>query len=683
MAQFDTRLNRIISTNSKWDKENSLNGAVVNPFNGVSYVILGELPNPDIMLNSPIDETLPQDKQDSMKKGNEEAAEHAANLYDNEYFGDPRWVATDSIMNPYTVTRLYGAFDKKDGGIVNRLVDSSVTRKYYEIDGDASGGYAKNPTTAAIIKWGAADEYCRTPYQFQDFVFCKYWNKIPNNRLLTLRRYPLPILDNLNYPGQVDSEGANKAIMHPLATMVGYFGEETENKLSDMLKFSTGMEWEEIQSQIWDVEGRQEGMDENFNMFGAGGSSWVSSHATQLTNVLGVLNPKQFNASAAKGLPPDPWSTGTYVNKVLGPVNVIDKVYKRKRGLKFTNDLNIKFHYVARPIGGINSKAVLLDILANTLVMGSASAQFFGGAHKFNIAPIRYPFNFNKDLEKLYRGDIYGATTGMVNHFMDQATSGGTDKNHPYNPLPIFKNIWRGFTEVIGDALEAAKEIVKGNFNNLSEILKPSSSSQGVAKVVGERLRTQLGTYPYLTGMKALFTGQPVGDWHLTIGNPMNPIAMIGNLICDNVEVQFGDELGPDDFPLEFTVTISLKHGMPRDRDSIEAMFNRGAGRIYDISDDFNSSADSETAVDTGTGGTLKTTTDWKAKTKTGPRMKNLTITPGYASYANGKAFSNENVMTGNIDNLNSIASLGFKNGEGGNAGSVHILNPKFLKNIM
>lgn len=236
---------------------------------------------------------------------------------------------------------------------------------------------------------------------------------------------------------------------------------------------------------------------------------------------------------------------------------------------------------------------------------------------------------------------------------------------------------------MIGDALEAAKEIVKGNFNNLSEILKPSSSSQGVAKVVGERLRTQLGTYPYLTGMKALFTGQPVGDWHLTIGNPMNPIAMIGNLICDNVEVQFGDELGPDDFPLEFTVTISLKHGMPRDRDSIEAMFNRGAGRIYDISDDFNSSADSETAVDTGTGGTLKTTTDWKAKTKTGPRMKNLTITPGYASYANGKAFSNENVMTGNIDNLNSIASLGFKNGEGGNAGSVHILNPKFLKNIM
>ena len=106
---------------------------------------------------------------------------------------------------------------------------------------------------------------------------------------------------------------------------------------------------------------------------------------------------------------------------------------------------------------------------------------------------------------------------------------------------------------------------------------------------------------PYLSGMKALLTGEPVGEWHLTVGNPLNPIAMIGNLICDNVEITFSDELGPDDFPIGFDAVVSLKHGMERDRDAIEAMFNRGAGRIYDLPDSMNLSSGSQTVVDIAT----------------------------------------------------------------------------------
>jgi hypothetical protein len=89
---------------------------------------------------------------------------------------------------------------------------------------------------------------------------------------------------------------------------------------------------------------------------------------------------------------------------------------------------------------------------------------------------------------------------------------------------------------------------------------------------------------PGILAFKALLTGEPVGEWHLVIGNPFNPIAMIGNLICEDVSYSFGggdERLGPDDFPETLNISVSLKHGRPRDKGDIESMFNRGQGRLH------------------------------------------------------------------------------------------------------
>ena len=84
---------------------------------------------------------------------------------------------------------------------------------------------------------------------------------------------------------------------------------------------------------------------------------------------------------------------------------------KRDRGLNFTMDgLKIKFSYVSRPIGGINSKAALLDLLANMLVLCSASAVFWGGAHRFMVNPAEYPFPSDKSRDQLYNGEILKST---------------------------------------------------------------------------------------------------------------------------------------------------------------------------------------------------------------------------------------------------------------------------------
>ena len=78
-----------------------------------------------------------------------------------------------------------------------------------------------------------------------------------------------------------------------------------------------------------------------------------------------------------------------------------------------------------------------------------------------------------------------------------------------------------------------------------------------------------------------MLSGYPTGEWHLTIGNPLNPIAMMGNLVCNNVKINFNDDLGPDDFPTEMTVSLQLMPGRQRHRGDWESMFNRGNGRLY------------------------------------------------------------------------------------------------------
>ena len=95
-----------------------------------------------------------------------------------------------------------------------------------------------------------------------------------------------------------------------------------------------------------------------------------------------------------------------------------------------------------------------------------------------------------------------------------------------------------------------------------------------------------------------ILVGEPVGEWHLTIGNPLNPIMVIGNLICKSMKVDWEEELGPDDFPIGFKVTYTLEHAMARDSDAIQSMFNRGMGKFYTLPDYISTSSDRVTYVD-------------------------------------------------------------------------------------
>jgi hypothetical protein len=316
-----------------------------------------------------------------------------------------------------------------------------------------------------------------------------------------------------------------------------------------------------------------------------------------------------FDKNADKGLPLDPYEQGKYSNRILGPVNKINTVYKRdKTGLHFSMEgLKLTFEYVARPFGNINPKAALLDILSNILVMAYSSGVFFGGSHRFFIDPKRYPFIDEKARRAMFKGKILGedgAARILVKNYQNVLSEGlGVDSKDSAlsGAQKIFKNLFDFGMAELGNLAKAMdikwdwldNKANEGNNNPTAANLKKNFEEQIASTVQG-----RVGQIPFLNNMRAILTGEPVGDWHLVIGNPMNPIAEIGNLICKDLSITFSDELGPDDFPIGFKAEITLEHGMPRDRDGIEAMFNRGMGRIYELPDKYASSADGQTNVD-------------------------------------------------------------------------------------
>lgn len=538
----------------------------------------------------------------------------------NQMQNDDFFVGLPSLMNNYAHIKLYGS----KGG--RYLINQKGERKWYEVDQTIEEetllNISQNPTTSSLISWGNGDPYGRTPYSFTDFVFCKHWQKVKNNRMITLRRFPAPIVDNLKFPGMdgtqatgtaaaddnsqgseqrfgpdgqavdsakqgTDDGGSSKKISFPpMATAVTYFGEETDNNLKDILKFTTGFEWDEAEANVHKVTptetpGAEQGP----------GQLWpgLTKFGTQLNVAMGNWNQEAVLNQGQ--LPPDPYEDGPYENRIIGPVNRITKVKKRKAGIKFEmSGIELKFDYVARPVGGVNSKAVLLDILSNFLIMGSTSAVFWGGQHRFMGNPQKYPFlGGDKGIQQWYSGKPleWGSTT--IKHFL------GTSKDVGGGLIEAAKNF---FNSVLGKPGGGNKDL----YGSLEDVYGgPGGTIAGnlIKQYAAEKSNGQI---PYLTGLKALLIGEPVGEWHVTIGNPLNPIAMIGNLICESVEVEFGNELGPDDFPLEMRFTVKLDHGMARDRDAIQSIFNRGMGRIYDLPDSFRGSAEGETKIDNKTG---------------------------------------------------------------------------------
>lgn len=591
----------------------------------------------------------------------------------DELYKEDKFWGAQSIMNPYSLTRLTGGFSQE--GQINYMYDIRDRRRFYGMSvADTDDVLAvSNPTVTQIIEWGNSDAWGRTPYSFEDFVYCKYFGQIPNNRLITFRRYSAPCVDNLQFEnmfgkheetskdasGNVKIEKVNELteenndnkVFSPHASVITWFGGDTGNTLSSLINFSTGIKWTDVKYKQHEIRGnegesKQAVIDrllgdggEHTGLYGSAeyepitdlleSGSWLTGKITSFGKfdlaMNGEIGIDQAAFDKLSDANVDPYEQ-TLQNRIVGPVNRIDAVKKREAGIDFSQTLTIKCSYTQKSIGGINPKAALLDCLGNCLEMVSPHAVFWGGSQRFMIKPTIYPFHDggwrDSFMAKIYDGKFLG-TDGAVATVLSGIKNVGTDSDGNFSMDAIKSALGGaagGLLSMIGSAIQSVADMFGGSdlLNSLGSAINGKGADlQGVdaetaQKEAQGKLNNMFGNLeqlwhnkmaaetmqPQIQGMGALLIGAPVGEWHLTIGNPFNPIAVIGNLICSKMDVQWDDELGPDDFPMGFTVTYNIEHGMARDSDAIQSMFNRGMGKFYALPDYMSTSSDGMTYVD-------------------------------------------------------------------------------------
>lgn len=429
------------------------------------------------------------------------------------------------------------------------------------------------------------------PYYWKDFVYCKYYGHIPNNYMITLRRFPSPMRDNLSLPSNIKNTDVYKVqgAGRPVAQAVTWFGGNTGNTLNDILGITTGLKWntDKVQpesisqgafargaysNQLGDILG---GLFKNVG--GAKGQEFFSM-LQKATDISVVSSSSGFQETVAarrnKALRDKAVSEGGPLSEFIWvSVDTVNRAATRARGLDgWYGAFNLSFHYELTSVGEVNTKAAMIDILGNLLALCTNYGNFLTPEIRYDSSfpAVNFPggdqglSNFYSDPVKFVKDLIAFAVdpnqtaNGNPNIQAFQGSLNAVEKSRDY---------WQNIVATLKTKNYTAEELLKSE--EVNNILLYALTESFLEEVVLPQ---------------SLLTGLPTGEWHLVVGNPCNPIAMIGNLICTSIKFNFSEVLGPDDFPTELTATITLQPARERERGEIESMFNRGRGRLYQSS---------------------------------------------------------------------------------------------------
>lgn len=379
-----------------------------------------------------------------------------------------------------------------------------------------------------------AVELCQTAkgmviYDIEDFLYCK-WLGVPINRLITLRRFPRACIDNIftiNRMNKHTGELEDTNDVGDIARMVTYMTAET-NKLEDILSISYALKWKQLTAEY-----------EQASMMGeqSGVSGWIKSVA----KIFDSTTNSNFVSGRSTGGPMASYDPKFDQNRVYGPVDSINETHIRDIGLEFNKEFEITFDYNLRSINGRTPEYAMKDVLANVLACTFNNGKFWPGA-RYWVG--ERPSPWAKKLQWMNADNIDTVYKGMVSMIM----SGVSEFfNHPKE-----------------SSLNLLKKLVRGSLG-----------------VVMGKLLDGLGR-PGIPTMNSLLSSDPVGEWHLMVGNPHNPILSIGNLICTGTDIRFPtDAFSYGDFPTKLQVVVKLKPAMPKDKAQIETMFNYGLNKMY------------------------------------------------------------------------------------------------------
>ena len=415
-----------------------------------------------------------------------------------------------------------------------------------------------NPTANRIITYTGNLDSLSVNYSHYDFLATQHFGQISNDYMITLRRFAYPVPDDII--NTKDFKTGTKEVIDltqpDLARAITWLSPELGNDLKEVLKFAYKFKWKDEESKMQELSG---GSAQNKR--GSVGAAIDGS--SLLSAIESGVNGYSADAAARKKSRGDGYDamSATYPNHVYGHLNVIKNVLVREQGLNFEQSFSLNFYYDLKGLPGTSPRIAFMDVMSNLLALTYNNAPFWGGGARWvggsGSSSTGKPFG---DYEKLKSGDYAGFAGSIVTGLSEKFSAGAKD--------------------VGGAIFKSGAAAAEGKFG---EALNALGDSKILDNIIGGGLMKLLGG-PGATGAQtaaAFLTGDPTGQWHLTIGNPMAPIMVCGNLALESSEISFEGPLGFEGFPTKMKLKVSLKPARPRDKGEIESMFNAGKGRFY------------------------------------------------------------------------------------------------------
>ena len=499
---------------------------------------------------------------------------------------------TPSLFNPYHALPVYGIMENvplMDGTILCKHDSNEIAKL-----GDCSIRELVNLSSTRKSILGNAR------YKYSDFMYCKDLGKISNNHMITLRKFAIPVGDNIFRSTVTTNPSDGKedplSSVGDVGRMITWFDTD-DNKLSDIMSYEYEASWKKLDAKIdqknsqEDDEGRGimgkiiNNLSPGYNLQSAKGLN-KGGLIGELMNRVGIGNNTHEYQSNDVAL-----GRNYDNNKVYTPKDTIQDTHIYEGKLTFKHEFTLNFSYKLRAYDNINPKSAFLDLLGNILTVTYRKGTFWGGRNEIlGAKPNKAGWQkYNNVLKGMSDagGDLWknifhleGANTDSILGALGQFGSS-------------FLDIMKGAGFDIGGAgekvIQTAKDVFSGNMTVPEVIDKTKTVAQTGAKKIKElnigqvlmgNINNKLGR-PALYAFDSLLTGAKVGLWHVTIGNPKNPIATFGNLIMTNAKITHSGPLGFDDFPTELHVSVSLKHAMSRDATEISKMYTKGQNDIY------------------------------------------------------------------------------------------------------
>lgn len=533
----------------------------------------GDIPSIDQTSKQPVYDLTPSEDKNGLKLYNSKALSTSYTTKDTKETVHGK-STQQSIFNNFALFRFNGTpFSDASEDLYN-TVDFGDKDLY------------ENPTVSKIIDKCNAGKGKSYKYEWSDFALCKYLGKIPNNHMITLRRFSFPVGDDIMNLQMSGKDGKLMDVPQPdVARAITWMSEATGNKLDEILKFDYNYKWKTVEADVQTLDSQNQAKRGKLGSFID--NSTILSALNATANGVDAAGKRRIE-SQGPGF--DPFKE-TYPNHVFGPYNSIRSMTVRDGGMEFNQSFTLKFQYEMRAIGDTNPKVLFLDQFANILALTYSNAPFWGGEVRYlnsGQGSIGRPLGDISKLQNGQYGDFFKSVLGDLKGLSGGGTMGG-------------------ITALLG---KTANNLLGGALMDLF------NTPQG----------GQIAN--------ALLTGEATGSWHVTIGNPLNPIAVIGNLICEKTEVQFTGPLGPLDFPENLEVSITLKPGRPRDKSEIESMFNAGKGRFY-ITPKGGPDINKEKIAGTAAGDATHTSAPRLYATKSGVQMSEKEFDE-YKKLANG-----------------------------------------------